>query len=325
MHLLIILSSAGLVVLTGWAALRLMPRVRGWQRRRELQLLILAAPVISLGLALGGLHHFSGQTCFLGLPPWDYTLSVGLPLLMGFIALGAGFLGVFRLLLMHGLVARRGMRAGPDLQAKVDAIAQRMGARHPRVLVCADDRPLVLTFGLLGPTLLVSCWMLARLDGQELESVLAHELAHVARRDYLVVCLATVLRDAFFYLPTSWAAHRQLEAEKEYACDDLAVNLTGRPLALASALGRVWQHGLGREVPCGGQALTGADGGGVEARITRLLARAPQSSGEGPTAVLPLGTGATALVGVVAAEIMNVAALLAPIGCTHGMALGKLF
>ncbi len=49
-----------------------------------------------------------------------------------------------------------------------------------------------------------------------------------------------VLRDAFWYLPTSRVAYRQLEQDKEPACDDLAVGVTRRPLALASALTKVW-------------------------------------------------------------------------------------
>ena len=64
--------------------------------------------------------------------------------------------------------------------------------------------------------------------------------------------LATVLRDAFFYLPTSWAAYRQLSHEKELICDDLAIGSTHRPLALASALARflanVNHENLAREI-----------------------------------------------------------------------------
>ena len=57
----------------------------------------------------------------------------------------------------------------------------------------------------------------------------------------LVIWFATVLRDAFFYLPTSRVAYHQLQHEKELACDDLAVGVTHWPLALASALAKAWQ------------------------------------------------------------------------------------
>jgi beta-lactamase regulating signal transducer with metallopeptidase domain len=88
--------------------------------------------------------------------------------------------------------------------------------------------------------MLLSTWMVDHLDQQELEAVLMHELVHVRRRDYLLNWVALLLRDAFFYLPTSRIAFRQLHYEKELASDDLVAQSTKRPLALASALTKVW-------------------------------------------------------------------------------------
>src|SRR3546814_19887548 len=53
------------------------------------------------------------------------------------------------------------------------------------VVVCEADRPLALTFGIRRPTVLLSDWMVRCLDVHELESVLAHEVGHVVRRDSL--------------------------------------------------------------------------------------------------------------------------------------------
>src|SRR5260221_452291 len=124
------------------------------------------------------------------------------------------------------------------------------------------------------PAFLPSPWMDRHLDHPELEGVLAHELEHVGRRDYPVMWLATVLRDAFFYLPTSWAAYRQLSHEKELVCDDLAAGSTHRPLALASALAKVWQDAVEEPgfVRLGlAQPLLGA-GESINGRIERLFA-----------------------------------------------------
>src|SRR5439155_7584396 len=109
---------------------------------------------------------------------------------------------------------------------------------------------------------------------------LAHELGHVARRDYLVIWLATVLRDAFCYLPTSWAAYRQLQREKELACDDLAVAATNRPLALASALAKVWQQAVSAPTLATVQPFMEASEA-IEGRIERLLA-APEAGASKP-------------------------------------------
>src|SRR5205823_14023272 len=105
-------------------------------------------------------------------------------------------MGLVRLLLMARVVARRGGPAGPELQALANDLAGRLGAAGPRIQVCGYNHPLALTYGLWRPTVLLSTWMVEQLDARELEAVLAHEIGHVARRDYLVTWLALVLRDA---------------------------------------------------------------------------------------------------------------------------------
>jgi hypothetical protein len=52
------------------------------------------------------------------------------------------------------------------------------------------------------------------------------------------------LRDAFFYLPTTNIVYRQMKQEKELACDERVAGTTRRPLALASALTKVWLHAV---------------------------------------------------------------------------------
>jgi hypothetical protein len=343
-HTLVGLSSLVLVVVGGYLVLGLLsarrspsrpdesgrssrqaPRsLTGWSRRRDLQFVVLAAPVVGLGVSLGGLQHFSDRACLLSAPSWDYILGLGVPLGLGLIALGGLGLGVARLALMQRLVARSGLPAPPELQARADDLADRLGTRHSRVLLRACGRPLALTSGLLRPTLLLSTWMIDHLDDHELESVAAHELSHVARRDYLVIWLATVLRDAFFYLPTSWMAYRQLQREKELACDDLAVGATNRPLALASALAKVWQQALSGPALRGAQPLTGA-GETLETRIQRLLAGARPASTRATSRALALAIGISSFVGLLALEATNLAIMLAPMGCGPMTTLARLF
>ncbi|MBI4277589.1 MAG: M48 family metalloprotease, partial [Armatimonadetes bacterium] len=236
MHTLWGVSSLLLVALTGYAVLRRLDQPKGPQQRRDLLVGVLAAPIVSLGVGLGGLHHFLGRTCFLRTPPWDYALGMGLPLTMGLVALGGLFLGVARLGVMWTVTVRRSRPAGAWLQALTDRLAARMRTLRPRILLYRSNRPFAIACGIRRPAVLLSTWMVDHLDRSELESVLAHELGHVARRDYLMTWLATVLRDGFLYMPTSWLAYRRLQQDNELACDDLAVKVTKKPLALASAL-----------------------------------------------------------------------------------------
>src|SRR5438093_12866850 len=106
-----------LAAVGGWVLLGRLPRA--WNLRREAQLLVLSAPALSLGAGLGALHHFAGEVCFIGLPPWDYVLGLTLPLGMAGIALGALVLGLVRLALI-GRVLGRGVPAPAELHGIVD-------------------------------------------------------------------------------------------------------------------------------------------------------------------------------------------------------------
>jgi len=326
-HILLGLSSMLLVTLGSYLALVLLHRIGCWSERRGVQFVALIMPLISLGLGLGGLHHFAGRACLRDAPSWDSLLGVALPVGMGLIALGALALGVARLALVQRVVARKSISAGTQLQALADELAQRLGAVRSRLRLCAFARPLALTCGLFRPTILLSTWMVEHLDRRELEAVLAHELEHVARRDYLVIWLATMLRDAFFYVPTSWAVYRQLQQEKELACDDLAVGATHRPLALASALAKVWHHAVGGApfAQCGtAQHLLGEDES-INDRIERLLTTPGPVVSRQRTPLGTLAMSLPALVGLLILEAANVAFMLALMGCGPALLLGRLF
>ena len=71
---------------------------------------------------------------------------------------------------------------------------------------------------------------------QQLEAVLAHELAHVRRYDYLVNVLQMVVETLLFYHPVVWWTSGQIRRERELCCDDLAVRACGDALCYAHAL-----------------------------------------------------------------------------------------
>jgi len=326
-HTLLGLSSTLLVVLGSYLTFGLLRRLGDWSQRRALQCFVLAVPVVSLGLGLGGLHHFAGRACLRDAPSWDSLVELAIPLGMGLIALGALCLGVVRLALMARVVSSRSVGAGSDLQSLADELAERLGVPHVPIRLCAYDRPLALSSGVFHPTMVLSTWMVKYLDHRELEAVLEHELGHVARRDYPVMWLATVLRDAFFYLPTSWAAFRQLSREKELACDDLVVGSTNRPLALASALAKVWLDRAdgARYARLGvAQQVIGA-GESINERIERLLDSPKATENRQRSRMGMLWVSIAAFVGLVLLEAANVAVLLTLMGCGPTFLLGRVF
>jgi Zn-dependent protease with chaperone function len=322
MHTALFLAGALLLLFVGALGLGLLRRLDARPHRGAVQGLLLAAPFAGLVATFGTVAHFAGRACFLGAPRWDRGLAVALVLGATLSALGAPGLGVIRLVLLGRVVGRRGRPAGQELETIIAHLALRLGVAPPRLLVCVLDRPLALACGLRRPVVLLSTWMLAHLDRRELEAVLAHEMAHVARRDFLAGWLATILRDAFCYLPASRAVYRQLQSEREFACDGLVVAATGQPLALASALVKAWQPALGGPCIAVAPSLVG-DGEAIEARIVRLLADPDPLAGRQEESSLAASLGyAAAFGGLLALAALILVGGLALLGCGPATVLG---
>ena len=77
--------------------------------------------------------------------------------------------------------------------------------------------------GWLRPVILLPVSVITGLPATHLDAVLAHELAHVQRHDYLVNALQTIIETLLFYHPAVWWCSRQIRIEREHCCDDLVV------------------------------------------------------------------------------------------------------
>lgn len=291
MHLLLSQSGMLIVILLGSVfVLRLLRLFSDWSQRRVLQLLVLITPLVSLLIVIGGLQHVWNQDCALNTPDWDATVDIAVLLLVGGTMLGALGLGVGRLVLIKRVMRQQEVIADPGLQRLVDHFAGQHGLPRLCLQLLHQDRPLALLYGMRSPTMLLSTWMVAHLDQEELEAVLMHELVHVRRRDYLFNWLALLLRDAFFYLPTSRFAYRQLRYEKELASDDLVAQATKRPLALASALTKVWLS-LVDDPPSPLVQTLFARRDSIAERVDRLLETRTPPSPKLPRGFVSLGVG----------------------------------
>lgn len=127
------------------------------------------------------------------------------------------------------------------VQRTAAGIARDLGLRAaPSVYVThAHLSPMVWWAG--GETrVLLPSSLLADLDGRELRCILAHELAHVRRRDHVVRWLEWLACAAFWWNPVAWWARRRLRASEELCCDTLAVaTIKAEPRVYAEALLRV--------------------------------------------------------------------------------------
>ena len=113
---------------------------------------------------------------------------------------------------------------GDEARALLERCAALMGvsARVPLVSTDAVSSPAL--FGLIRPRLLVPEGILRNLSANDLRFVFLHELAHLKRRDILVSWLATLLQVAHWFNPVIWYAFHRMRADREVACDALALS-----------------------------------------------------------------------------------------------------
>ena len=120
--------------------------------------------------------------------------------------------------------------------SRVKTMADRLRVARPvRVVESAVvNSPMVV--GWLRPVILLPASALTGLAPSQLEAVIAHELAHIRRHDYLVNLFQSTVETLLFYHPASWWISRQIRVEREHCCDDMAVELCGDRLTYARAL-----------------------------------------------------------------------------------------
>ncbi|HEX3437929.1 MAG TPA: M56 family metallopeptidase, partial [Pseudacidobacterium sp.] len=96
-----------------------------------------------------------------------------------------------------------------------------------------------LTVGSIRPLVLLPMTALTGLSPEQLEVVLAHELAHIRRADYFWNILQTIIETLFFFHPAVWWISRQAREQRELCCDDIALEVCNDPAVYASALLRL--------------------------------------------------------------------------------------
>ncbi len=205
-----------------------------------------------------------------------------LPLLVALWAVGVA---LFSLRLIGGCaelyrLRRRliGAPLTPEWQARFDAAAHRFGTRAKALVVDSAVVAVPTVIGYVKPVVLLPARLFTGLTSDQLEALIAHELAHVARHDTLVNLAQSVVESLFFYHPAVWWISRGLRTEREFCCDDRAVVATQDGLSYARALAALeaWR---GPQPQLGVSTL----GGSLMQRIQRLVGTQPgRTAGASP-------------------------------------------
>ena len=213
-------------------------------------------------------------------PAWRAALQAWMPALV--LAWSAG-VGLMSLRLCLGLawvgrLRRQAVKAPAIWQARLDALALRMGLHRSRQVPLKLHAGLAspVTVGFWRPVILLPAALLSGMPVALLEALLAHELAHVRRWDYLVNLLQSVAEALLFFHPVVWWLSARMRAEREQVADALAAQALQDPQQLATALHALSLH---TAAPQHSGLLMSARGGALLTRIERLMAPGPDTAG----------------------------------------------
>ncbi len=199
---------------------------------------------------------------------------------------------------------RTGVSIVPEaVQASLADAARRLGVRREVRLLQSTLVTVPMVVGYLRPVILLPLCVVSGFSASEVEAILAHELAHIRRHDYLANLLQTLIETVCFYHPAVWWLSFRIRQEREHCCDELAAHTLGSRAAYGRAL-------LALEELRGTSPVLslGANSGSLLERIRRLqhAEQTPRLTGGGGT-----------ILGVVMVVFLAVACLW---GCTPSAA-----
>ena len=121
-------------------------------------------------------------------------------------------------------------------QRKVEELTQKLGINTTVKIVESKLAEIPMVIGHLKPVVLLPIGMITGLPTSEIEAILAHELAHIKRIDYLINIAQTVVESLLFFNPAVWWISQTIRKQREHCCDDIAVKCCGNQLVYANAL-----------------------------------------------------------------------------------------
>jgi uncharacterized protein (TIGR03435 family) len=232
------------------------------------------------------------------LPPWPTSDWYSAAVLPGWVVcvwmLGVAGLSMYTAcgwLRVQQLRRRAIEPADPAWISSLESLMRRLEVSGPVHLFTSGIAQVPTVIGWLRPCILLPVSAMTGLDEAQLRAVLAHELAHIRRYDYLVNLLQNAVETLLFYHPAIWWVSERIREEREHCCDDLAVAACGDVMVYVGALAHLEELRGSNSEPA--LAVTG---GNLLARIRRLVGqevtgrdRIPGSVGWTLAAALVLG------------------------------------
>jgi beta-lactamase regulating signal transducer with metallopeptidase domain len=208
--------------------------------------------------------------------------------------------------------ARRDSRAlSPEVEVRLSGWMRVRSSGRPTSLRVSPRVHAASVLGCGAPTIVLAPWLIDRLDDADLDRVVVHEWAHVQRRDDIARVMQLLVRALAGWHPAVWWLDRQLEIEREAACDEVAIAVTGSPKRYAACLVTLAaMPRVGHRLATGLSAVAAT---GFRRRLVRILAMS-QESGRRPWRAIAVCTSLTLAALSLAVSQIQVARPFAPSG-----------
>jgi Ca-activated chloride channel family protein len=199
-------------------------------------------------------------------------LRVRRPEWIGIAWLAVSLFLIARLMMSWVLLERRrarAFRAPASFGARAERWLARCRSTRTGVLVASSNEVAIpIAVGPRRPSILIPTRLVEELADDELGQIVLHEAAHLARRDDYALLAERLIESLFAFHPVVRWITRQIDLEREVACDDFVVEATGQPRLYASCLTRVVEL-------CGGvrTSLAGASAAGDRSHLARRVDR----------------------------------------------------
>ena len=205
--------------------------------------------------------------------------------LLGVACLSTRTIGGWRLI--HRLRQSALLQAPEVVHTNFVRLRERLGITRQVSLYISHHIQGPLAIGVVRSLVILPVSALMALSPEQLEAVLAHELAHVRRADYLWNLMQTMVETLLFFHPAVWWLGRRLRQQRELCCDDVAVQSCADPLVYATALLRLEERRSQRLSLA--MALDGhRPWSGLSLRIARILGETNGEQGPRELVSIPL-------------------------------------
>ena len=175
-------------------------------------------------LSMNGLKAYFNRHIYLIVTIWALGVALFMLRLLGGISY------------VYYLKSRMNFPADEYWQDLLDGLKNRVGVQRGIDLLESALVRSPIVIGHLKPVILFPIGAINRLNPNEVEAILAHELAHVLRNDYVFNIIQSVIEALFYFHPAVWWISAQIRNERENCCDDVAIELCGNSMTYAKSL-----------------------------------------------------------------------------------------